>query len=74
MARVESLKLRLIERPSKHGKVEGTYSVVEVDGEKMLQIDTYGASDRQIPGKISQSLQFGKEGIQTLRNLLEEFD
>lgn len=74
MARVENLTPKLIERPSRHGEVEATYSVVEVNGEKMLQIDTYGTADRQIPGKVSQSLQFGPKGIAALRQLLEEFD
>ena len=74
MARVESLQPKVSERPSRHGEVEGTYSILEIDGERLLQIDTYGAPGRQIPGKVSQSLQFGPEGIKTLRHLLKEFD
>lgn len=70
MALIETMERRDIQRPSRHGEVAATYSVLQIDDETYLQIDTYGAADRQIPGKISQSVQFGPAGVAELRRLL----
>ena len=70
MARVEHIERREHQRPHRHGEVRATYSIVNVDGIPHLQIDTYGAADRVIPGKVSQSLQFGPAGIAELRRIL----
>lgn len=43
-----------------------------MDGEKYVQIDTYGRIDRENPEKISQSIQFDKETATFLVNLLKE--
>ncbi len=74
MARVESLEKAHRERTSVHQPVHATFHVFEVEGRKILQIDTYGRADRQIPGKTSQSLQFGPEGLEALRKVLDELD
>ncbi len=56
---------------SKHTEVEATYSIVlSENGEVCLQIDTYGSSDRQFPGKKSQSIRFAPEAINELREIL----
>lgn len=70
MARVEAITLREHQRPSRHGEVEATCSVVNVDGVTYLPIDAYGAPDREAPGKVTQSLQFGPAGIAALRQIL----
>jgi|LauGreDrversion4_2_1035121.scaffolds.fasta_scaffold340500_2 hypothetical protein len=72
MARVDSLVNAQRERTSVHEAVHATFHVFEVEGQTILQIDTYGRADRQIPGKISQSLQFGPEGLKSLRKILDE--
>lgn len=74
MALVRQFEQRAIERPSQHRSVRGTYSIIRVEGEDLLQLDTYGSDDREIPGKVSQSLQFGPEARAQLRRLLEQFD
>jgi hypothetical protein len=57
MAIVKRLTHQPLERDSKHTVVECTYSIVlESDGSKSLQLDTYGSNQRQIKGKKSQSL------------------
>lgn len=38
-----------------------TYSTFDSYGEHYVQIDTYGRSDREQPGKTSQSIQLDKE-------------
>lgn len=53
-----------------HKPVAATFSVFEVDGKKYFQIDTYGTSERLMPDKVSQSIQFDKAMAKTLIDLL----
>lgn len=55
-----------------HDKVYATYSTFDSLGKHYLQIDTYGRSDREIPGKISQSFQLDEETAKVLYILLKE--
>ena len=48
------------DRYSIHEKIDSSYSIFSIDGEKFFQIDMYGKSDREIPGKVSQTIQFDK--------------
>jgi len=58
-------------RHSVHKKTECTYFTFEAaDGSKYLQFETDGSEDRQIPGKVSQSIQFSPEAIKQLKELL----
>ena len=58
-----------------HDKVYTTYTAFEADGEKYVQIDTYGRIGRENLEKISQSFQFDRATAEFLVNLLrEEFD
>ena len=52
-------------------EVEGRYLVQEVDGRKVLQLNTYGSPDRDMPGKLSQTLQFDENAARQLHALLE---
>lgn len=63
--------LNLDRTPSLHGEVDARYQVFERDGRHILQINTYGSEDREIPGKVSQTLQFGPEGIAQLKAILK---
>ncbi|MFC0199296.1 hypothetical protein [Paracoccus rhizosphaerae] len=72
MALVRNLSPRDIAYPKKHREVEATCSIVMAEGEKLLQIDTYGSADRAIPGKVSQSLQFDRQGAEELAKLLQQ--
>jgi hypothetical protein len=38
----------------------------------VVQIDTYGSTDREFPKKQSQTLQFGREAAQQLYELLRD--
>lgn len=67
--RIESLE---IEQPSLHEEVEARGAIFEKDGRYLLQLNTYGRETRQIPGKVSQTIQFGPEGISELRRLLSQ--
>ena len=74
MAKIDVLELADRQRVSLHSTVHATYMLFEHDGLPVLQIDTFGRADRQIPGKVSQSIQFGPEGIAALRKILERLD
>ena len=56
MAIVRELKPKTLEKYSRHTECDATYSIVESDGNRMLQIDTYGSDRRANPGKGSQSI------------------
>ena len=55
------IDLKAIEKITKernvvHDEVYTTYTTFDSDGKHYLQIDTDGRSDREQPGKISQSI------------------
>lgn len=60
------------ERYSVHRSAECTYSVFTVDGRRYLQIDTYGSTEREMPGRLSQSMQFDSASGARLKALLDE--
>ena len=72
MAQLDLLRVKPLEknRNTVHDKVLSTYTVFESDGEKYLQIDTYGRTDRDMPEKISQSIQFDRASAIFVVNLL----
>lgn len=49
------------ERNTVHNKVSTTYTTFTNDGKKYFQIDTYGSPNRELKGKLSQSIQIDKE-------------
>ena len=70
MALVKNFDKNAIEHTSVHGEVNATYTVFQIDGVQYLQLDTYGSAERQIPGKKSQSIQLGPEGISALKRII----
>ena len=63
------------DRYTVHEKVYTTYSVYDVGKNHYVQIDTYGRSDREQPGTVSQSIQLDKEAAKYLVELLKkEYD
>ncbi len=70
MALIKKLDKVIKERTSVHKQTDCTYTVFTENGKKYLQLDTYGSKDRQIPGKTSQSIQFGPESIAQLKEIL----
>jgi hypothetical protein len=59
------------ERNQVHGVVECGYSTFEVEGARYLQLDTFGSTERQIPGKTSQSIQLNERSAAQLKALIE---
>ena len=72
MAIVRNFETKELDRSSKHSEVDATISLVEVDGEKFVQIDTYGSKERAMPGKVSQSLRLSQSAFEQLQTLGEK--
>ncbi len=70
MALVRKFEKIELEKDSWHKAVDATYSVVRVDGEIYLQIDTYGSSERQMVGKKSQSIRLTKGAALDLASII----
>jgi hypothetical protein len=51
-------------------EVECSYMVAERDGKLFLQLNSYGSDHRQIPDKLSQTLQFDEESAKELWDVL----
>jgi putative heme degradation protein len=67
-------KLKRVEkqRNTVHDKVCTTYTVFEADGEKYVQFDMYGRTERENPEKISQTIQLDRKTARFLVNLLSQ--
>lgn len=77
MAQIDLSKIKRFDKNRNviHDKVFCTYTAFENMGKKYVQLDTYGRTEREMPEKISQSLQFNKESAKFLVDLLvKEFD
>ncbi|GHD89408.1 hypothetical protein [Streptomyces naganishii] len=55
-----------------HGPVTCGYRTFTVNGRRVLQLDTYGSEERQIHGKISQSIQLDDDAARNLLRVLQE--
>ncbi len=74
MALVARLKRQDLEKWSEHLPVECTYTVlVDHEGTRYLQLDTYGSELRQIRGKKSQSIRFTPAALAQLKTILRDF-
>jgi hypothetical protein len=56
MARITSFESITKDRVSRHSDVECGFAFVSYEGEPAVLLETYGSSDRAMPGKTSQSL------------------
>jgi hypothetical protein len=57
-------------RPRFSTEVECGYKVATVNGKKMLHLETYGSAEREIPGKVSQSIQLDEGAARELAKLI----
>lgn len=70
MALVRRFEHKRMERNSLHKEIAATYSAFGMDDKRIVQIDTYGSVDREIPGKKSQTIQLDREGAENLYLIL----
>ena len=69
MATIRKLRLYQPDRLSKQSDADASIILAELDGEKFVQLDSYGSKDRQLVGKRSQSMRFSKEAFEQLVQL-----
>lgn len=75
MALVRKLTSVVRDRHSVHDEVKCELSTFSGAGGRYLQLDTFGRKSRAIPDKISQSIQFDREGAgNLLRAIRSTFD
>jgi hypothetical protein len=72
MARVKSFESITKDRISHHSDVECGYAFVSYEGEPAILLETYGSSDRAMPGKTSQSLLIDRESAGRLMAILRK--
>lgn len=53
-----------------HKPVSCGWRAFHAEDEKILQLDTYGSTDRKIPNKVSQSIQLDREGAARLLRII----
>jgi hypothetical protein len=71
MALIRAFEKKYMDRNSLHEEISATYTVFERDGRKLIQVDSYGREDREIPGKKSQTFQLDREGAEALYRILK---
>ena len=74
MARIDITKMSRLEkqRNTVHDEVSATYTVFVKDNKRFFQIDTYGRAERDMPEKISQSIQIDEGSVSALIDLLND--
>ena len=71
MALITSIQLVPEDRPEPHKPVKCSYAeFTDVEGERYLQLDTFGSPQRKFQGKTSQSIQLGLQGARELQRIL----
>lgn len=71
MALIDRFEERPLTPTRLHGRVLCGYKAVNVAGERVLQLETYGSDDREFPGKVSQVIQLDEAGARELRAIIE---
>ena len=70
MALISEFRPTSAERTTRHEPVICGWRAFDLDGERLLQLDTYGRSDRAMPDKVSQSIQLDRDGAKELLDLI----
>ena len=72
MALVRDIKDTTKDHPTLHEPTECLASIfTDREGRRVIQLDTYGSSQRKMPGKVSQALQFDERAASQLKDLIE---
>lgn len=72
MAVIKSFKRGRRDNMSMHPtEVVAMLYVHEQDGRRILQIDTHGSDEREIPDKVSQTIQLTEESAKALYDCLK---
>ena len=70
---IDATKIRKPSNVSVHGAVACAYSTfIGSDGERYLQLETFGSQERKIPGKTSQAIQLNASSAAELKRVIEQ--
>jgi len=70
MALIIEFVERASDRSSPHGPVTCGFHSFQFRGQAYLQLDTYGSQDREIPGKVSQTIQLDETAARELVGII----
>jgi hypothetical protein len=71
MALIASIEENSKGRQAIHKPTRCLFTIVELEGRRLLQLDTYGSDERQFPNKVSQSLQSDESTAKQLMELIQ---
>lgn len=71
MALIARFEERPLTPPRLHSSVLCGYKAVDVQGTRVLQLETYGSDNREMPGKVSQVIQLDEGGAHELKAIIE---
>jgi hypothetical protein len=71
MAVIERFEQRPVGRSRSHKRVVCGYGWFDLEGERVLQLETYGSRERKMPDKVSQSLRLDRRTAKELKALIE---
>ncbi|MEO9337180.1 methionyl-tRNA formyltransferase [Mesorhizobium sp. SB112] len=71
MARIANFLPGKLNRVQLHDEIDATFYAHEYDGRRILQINTAGRPDREVPGKVSQSIQLDEKSGRQLFEILQ---
>lgn len=66
MATIRDFTVEPLENVRSQDEVKTVVRLIECDGEKFVQIDTYGRADREFPGKLSQTVRLNEDAFRKL--------
>ena len=69
MTMVRKFEINVPNRVSTQTESEATVALIDLDGEKFVQIDSVGSKDRKFVGKRSQSMRLSKTAFEQLVRL-----
>ncbi|MHA6765997.1 hypothetical protein [Sphingobium ummariense] len=69
MATVRDFRVEPLDNARPHEDVDAVVRLVDCGREKFVQIDTFGRSDRENPGKLSQTIRLDKTAFEKLVQL-----
>lgn len=72
MAFVKAFERDSLDQMRLHDEVRGKVYFQNVDGRVLMQMSTFGRETREIPGKLSQTIQLDREGAHELFQMMKQ--
>jgi hypothetical protein len=72
MALIKSFERRRSARVTFRSEVDCGWNVGTVNGREILHLETYGSADREIPGKVSQTIELDEAAAAELLAIIHQ--